>query len=100
LLQSGYKILPAADGEEALEVLRRKNGEVDVILLDWTMPQKMGSELLEEIRQLKPNARVILSSGYLLEEQMVQLQRQNITVLPKPYTASQLLLAMREALAK
>lgn len=100
LQQSGYKILPAADGEEAIEVLRRKNGEVDVILLDWTMPRKMGAELLDEIRQLKPNARIILSSGYLLKEQMAQLAKQNVTILAKPYTASQLLLALRQALTK
>jgi two-component system chemotaxis response regulator CheY len=46
----GFEFLEAADGKEALEVLERESGKVDLILLDWNMPVMDGMEMLEQVK--------------------------------------------------
>ncbi len=60
--QCGYGALEAADGLEGLEVLRRE--EVDLVLLDLSMPRMPGREVLERIQAEFPHVRVIIFTGY------------------------------------
>ncbi len=64
LESAGYRLIDAADGEEAVEKFRERGGEVDLLLLDMIMPGKNGKEVYEEIERLKPGIRVIFVSGY------------------------------------
>ena len=64
LEQRGFDILLACDGREALEVFRSHMDKVDVVLMDLTMPHMNGEETFRELRQLKPDVRVVLMSGY------------------------------------
>jgi CheY-like chemotaxis protein len=60
----GLTVVQAGDGEEAVEVMRRHGGEIDVVLLDLTMPRMDGAATLDRILEIRPEARVILCSGY------------------------------------
>ena len=57
-------VLSAADGAEGLDVFRAHRAEVDLVLLDLTMPRMGGSEVFRELKQLDPTVRVVLMSGY------------------------------------
>ncbi|MBI5833281.1 MAG: response regulator [Armatimonadetes bacterium] len=64
LQQAGCEVVIAEDGVEALSQLRRREGEVDVVLLDLTMPGMSGAEVLAEVHRLWPSLPVVMSSGY------------------------------------
>ena len=63
----GYKVLLASDGKEAVEIYRSRKNEIDVLILDMTMPHLTGRKTLQKILSINPTAKVILSSGYTNE---------------------------------
>ncbi len=64
LAQMELTVLTAADGVEAVDCYRRHADEVDLVLLDISMPRMDGCEALARIREINPGARVIIISGY------------------------------------
>jgi PAS domain S-box-containing protein len=64
LKRLGFRVLSAADGEEALEVFIRHAEEIACVLLDLTMPRLDGVSTFRRLKQLRPGVRVLLSSGY------------------------------------
>lgn len=60
----GCAVHVARDGREALALFERHRDEIDLVLLDLTMPDLGGLEVFSELRRLRPNVRVVLSSGY------------------------------------
>lgn len=63
LERSGYRPLTAAGGREAVEVIRSRPGEIDLVLLDLSMPVMDGAETLQAIRAIDARIAVLLSSG-------------------------------------
>ncbi|MEM8998140.1 MAG: response regulator, partial [Acidobacteriota bacterium] len=63
LQHRGYRVVEAADGLEALHVYKRRR-DIDIVLLDLTMPELDGFETLAELRKLRADLKVILCSGY------------------------------------
>lgn len=59
----GYEVIPASDGEEAVEIFK-KNRDVDLLLFDSVMPKKNGREAYDEIKKIEPNIKVLFTSGY------------------------------------
>ena len=64
----GYTVLQAAEGLEGLEVLQREGEQIDLVLLDLSMPRMSGQETLEKIRALRSDLKVVLFTGYASEE--------------------------------
>ena len=96
----GYTVLDAADGQLALEVAARHQGTIDLVVTDIVMPALGGRELAERLQQMRPNIRVLYTSGYtddaivrhgVLDSQVVFMQ--------KPFTPETLAAKVREALA-
>jgi DNA-binding NtrC family response regulator len=84
LRMEGYEVLQAADGQQALEVLRRE--EVDVVIADLMMPRVDGLELARRLRFSNPATKMILMSAYHLSRaQLDRAQVGDIRFLPKPY---------------
>ena len=80
----GYKVLTALDGEEALEQI--DEAEVDVTLLDMTMPGMSGDDVFLAIKNKNPNAKVILTSGYHESELAGRVAGEGwVGFLQKPY---------------
>ncbi|HEX9078676.1 MAG TPA: PAS domain S-box protein [Desulfuromonadaceae bacterium] len=64
LLELGFDVLTAGNGREALEIFHPKKDEIVCVILDLTMPLMDGEETFRELRRIRPDARVVLSSGY------------------------------------
>ncbi len=89
----GYTVLLAEDGMRAIELFNANREAIDLVVLDLTMPQRSGMEVLRAIRKIDPGARVILSSGSPPSEPVP-----GTTFLPKPYRADMLAKVVRTVL--
>lgn len=65
-----YDVIEAANGSDALDLLKKPN-QIDVIILDVMMPGKQGTEVLKEIKKIAPDVRVVMSTAYSTKEVMV-----------------------------
>lgn len=98
---SGYRVLTARNGEEALRVFREHQARVDLVLLDLTMPVMGGLECFRQMRALDPGVRVVISSGFSSESSAAEMLREGaVDYLAKPYDIQVLAKVVREALAK
>jgi DNA-binding NtrC family response regulator len=64
LIERGYGVLEAGDGRGAVEALSDAPAPVDVIMLDYRLPDSNGLQLLARIRSLSPASRVVLMTAY------------------------------------
>lgn len=60
----GYNTIAAVDGAEGVGIFRERLNEIDMVLLDYVMPRMNGIEALDELIRIKPDVKVIFSSGY------------------------------------
>lgn len=98
LEQAGFIVLTAEDGLRGLEVFREKAAEVDCIILDYTMPGMGGRETLAEIRTIRDDVPVILSSGYDEDEVVGQVGDDSVSgFIQKPYGGAALIERLRAA---
>jgi len=96
----GYRVVAAASGDEALDVLARQLDHIDVLLTDVIMPRMQGKELADRVRVLQPSARVLFMSGYtqgLLGAQGVL--EPEVQLIEKPFTETTLLAKLHEVLS-
>lgn len=93
----GWEAMTARDGEEALELFRRDPSRVAAVLLDVTMPGMSGLDVLDRMRTIRPDVKIILSSGY--EESDIlrgEHARKADDFLAKPYRPAKLLRTLRK----
>jgi two-component system, cell cycle sensor histidine kinase and response regulator CckA len=82
----GFNVLVAATGDEAIDVFRRNDDEVRCIILDLTMPRTDGVTTFREIRKIRSDAKVILSSGFAEREVLRKFEGEGLSgFLQKPY---------------
>jgi two-component system, cell cycle sensor histidine kinase and response regulator CckA len=98
LRRHGYEALEARDGRDALQVLADAAVLPSVVLLDLAMPVMDGNELAPILAQKYPGMKVIVSSGYLVEEGKDFPEGSIAGLLQKPYTGLALADKIREAL--
>ncbi|MCB2186811.1 MAG: PAS domain S-box protein [Deltaproteobacteria bacterium] len=97
----GMQVFTACGGQEALDKFSRHLGEIDVVVLDLSMPDLPGSEVLAQLRGMSPRIPVILTSGYNQEEINKRFGPQEAEgFLQKPYTTRSLLQKLREVLGQ
>jgi signal transduction histidine kinase/ActR/RegA family two-component response regulator len=95
----GYSVLQAAEGADALTVAQRHCGAIDVLLTDVVLPGMNGRELADRIRIARPAIKVIYTSGY--SKDLIAYRgvvHDDISYMPKPYTADQLAAKVRQAI--
>ncbi|TAH38211.1 MAG: hybrid sensor histidine kinase/response regulator [Planctomycetota bacterium] len=99
LRRAGYRVLTAADGREAVAVFRRVGSEIQLVVLDLTMPGVSGGDVFLEIQRLAPDTRILVSSGYT-EQSASHLfaSRGFAGFVQKPYNAEELVRAVGLAL--
>ncbi|QWV94464.1 response regulator [Geomonas oryzisoli] len=91
----GFQVVTAADGQEGVEIFRRRN-DIVLVLLDLTMPQMDGEQCLRELHLIDPQVRVIMSSGFSEHEISRKFPGTGISgFVQKPYKLS----ALREVLS-
>jgi signal transduction histidine kinase/ActR/RegA family two-component response regulator len=95
----GYKVIATPDGAAALARYRRDWSRIALVIADMVMPHMSGPELLAKIKEINPDARVIVSSGHSHElEGQRMLQHGCLAYLQKPYNTNALLNLVREVL--
>ncbi len=97
LTQSGYSVIGSDRGEEALEICRGGEQTIDLLLTDVIMPGMVGTDLVEELRRLRPEIPVLFMSGYshevLAHEALTQ--ETDSAFIEKPFNAGELLSTIR-----
>jgi len=98
LQQSGYTVLHAQNGREALEIAHRYKGLIHLLITDVVMPELGGPELAEQVRRLRPRTKVLFTSGYLDGAVSDKSADQQAAVLQKPFALNVLASKVREVL--
>jgi two-component system cell cycle sensor histidine kinase/response regulator CckA len=93
LESEGYRVLGAADGDEAIRVANHYPGSIDLILTDIIMPGMRGNDLVRAIRESRPSVRAIYITGFAEAELDV-----DATVVEKPFAFADLGKSIREVL--
>ena len=97
----GYRVLEAAEGSQALTMAECQSGTIDVLLTDVVLPGMNGRELANRFRIMRPDTKVIYTSGYTQDIIAHRgVLHDDISYIPKPYTADQIAAKVREAMGK
>ena len=95
----GYTVLTAEDGIRALEVYQAHPGEIALVVLDLVMPRMGGLECLQRLRELDPQVKVLISTGYTARSPAQELVAKGaLGVVEKPFRLRDFALAVRRAL--
>jgi PAS domain S-box-containing protein len=94
---AGYRTVAVANGAEAIRRLREHPEPVHLALLDVVMPELGGPETWEQLQQLRPDLRVLFTTGYADERYLARLPA-NAEVLGKPFRTEELLIKVRKKL--
>jgi signal transduction histidine kinase/CheY-like chemotaxis protein len=99
LLRAGFAVLTAADGRTGIEVFRKYADSIRIVLLDRTMPLVSGEEALDAMRRIRPDACIVLVSGYSQEMAAEYFSGRGLAgFLQKPFIPLTLIARVRELL--
>ena len=99
LIQSGYNVIEAVDGEDAVRKFRENKDEIQLLIFDVIMPKKNGKQAYEEILKLRPDIKAIFISGYATEVISKHgIIEDDLHFISKPLSPSELLRKVREVL--
>lgn len=97
----GYSVVLAENGLDAVEIYKNNPQQIDLVLLDMIMPKLGGHNTFCQLKAIDPNVKVLLSSGYVSEDQVNDLLSQGAKgFLAKPHRVSDLAVKIREILDK
>jgi PAS domain S-box-containing protein len=82
---TGLSVFVASSGREALQLLEKEQGAVDILFTDYSMPDINGADLIEQVAARWPKIRPVLASGYLDDHVVKRLEKLNVKILGKPY---------------
>jgi CheY-like chemotaxis protein len=68
LKRLGYHVRMASSGPEAIDIFRHARDHIDCLLLDFTMPGMNGLETMQQIKKIRPDVRIIITSGYTRQQ--------------------------------
>ena len=97
----GMEVVLASDGVEAVKIYREQTDAIDCVILDLTMPHMDGEEAYRELRRIRNNVRIIMSSGYNQQEVTQRFVGKGLGgFIQKPYTLHALAVALRNVLGE
>jgi PAS domain S-box-containing protein len=95
----GYDVLEAKSGGEAVEIYRANKEKVDMVILDMAMPDMNGGEAYDRMKEIDPEVKVLLTSGYGIEGQATEIIKQGCNgFIQKPFSINNLSGKIREVL--
>ena len=101
LKEMGYKVLVARGGKEAVEVYGKHKEEIDLVVLDMIMPDMGGGDAYDRMKEINPNIKVLLSSGYSIDGKAAEiLERGCNGFIQKPFGLEELSQSIMETLNK
>jgi len=95
-----YQVLTARSGNEAIEIYKEHQASIDLVILDMIMPKMGGGEVFDRLKEIEPNVKVLLSSGYSDTEAMRILEKGCSAFIQKPFDIKQLSHSIQEILKK
>src|SRR4051812_31580058 len=99
ITRDGYQVVLAANGREAVELFRQRADQIAGVVLDVTMPVMGGEEALRRLKEIQPEVRVVLSSGYDEVEAVQRFAGEGAAdFIQKPYTPAALAAKIQKAL--
>ncbi len=99
LVQNGYRVLTASDGQEALSIYLQRRNEISLVLTDLMMPAMNGLMLIRVLRVMDPALRIVATTGLHDETSAEELAKLGVgRVLAKPCDCGELLAALQAAL--
>jgi signal transduction histidine kinase/ActR/RegA family two-component response regulator len=99
LEQLGYTVLIARGGKEAIELYMKNRKEIDLVILDMIMPEVGGGDAYDRLKEINPDIKVLLSSGYSINGQATEiLERGCNGFIQKPFSVGDLSKKIREIL--
>ena len=94
----GYKVMVAASGTEALDVVKKTAERIALVLSDVMLPDTSGTALVEAIKAIAPACRLLLMSGYTAEDVQRHGNALNVEFIEKPFTPDALIRKVREVI--
>jgi PAS domain S-box-containing protein len=101
LRKNGFTVIEAADGQRGIDLFRANAEEIDIVLLDMSLPVYYGHEVLRELRQIRPDVNVAITSAY--GENWVRNligEQQHWHFIRKPYGFSEVMKLIRSTLCE
>ncbi len=99
LKKLGYQVLLAENGRRALEIYSKKKDEIFIVFLDLIMPEVDGLQTFRDLREIDPDANIILFSGYSKDEKVeALLEAGAVGFIQKPFDLTGLSIAMKKAI--
>ena len=100
LERAGHRVVTAGGGKAAIACFRERGHEIDAVLLDLSMPDASGEEVLAELQRIRPDVRVIIATGYTAEADSKRLASRGVVgFVRKPYEPEAILEQIGRALA-
>jgi PAS domain S-box-containing protein len=100
LVGSGYEVVAASNGEDGIRIFRETPARFAVVLLDLTMPHMDGVEAFRLLKEIQPEVRVLIMSGFNEQDTINRFVGRGVAgFVPKPFNAEMLLTKVRDALA-
>jgi two-component system, cell cycle sensor histidine kinase and response regulator CckA len=91
ILALGYQVVTAGGGQEAVTLFQERHNEIGLIILDLIMPKMSGSETFDRLREIDPDAKILLSSGYSVNgEASVVIKKGCNDFIQKPFSIHEL----------
>ena len=91
LKKLGYQVFIARDGKEAIEIFKKHPEEIDLVVLDMIMPKMGGGETYDRIKKIKPDVKVLLSSGFSINGQASEILNRGCNgFIQKPFNLQNL----------
>ena len=95
----GYNVISARSGEEAIETYRKKGDDIDMVILDMIMPGMNGGETYDNLKEINPEIKVLLSSGYSITGQATGILNRGCNgFIQKPFNIKDLSYRLRTIL--
>ena len=101
LRELGYTVLEAGGGREAVDIYKENKDKIGLVLLDMVMPSMGGKEAYEKMKEINPDVKVLLSSGYSKDGQATEILEQGCNgFIQKPFNMKEISGKIREILDK
>jgi len=97
----GYTVLQARNGYEALKIFKKNKDRISLVLLDMRMPGMNGCEVYDRLKEIRPETKIILVSGYIDQHIIDELSRRDFNgYMAKPFRLKELSNKVEEVLAQ
>ena len=101
LQKLGYTVLESTNGANALELYKKLQDQIKLVVLDVVMPNMGGGEMYDRLREINPEVKVLLASGYSIDDQAREIMERGCDgFIQKPFSVKTLSDKINEILAK